>query len=232
MRRHRAVSPHRGIHLHLAQLPAEAAAVLGLFAQGSRHPRGQGSLLAVHDLVGEDVRILGIDPGATTGWCEYRSNTRSVVSSCQTEKSTIPTLDWATDVFVIEKVVPHGASYPQVVEAAWIGGEIVGYLRGRGRIPFPITRMEVRQTLQEAVHGTVKVKDDKTVWAALLALHGGDRAAKKGGALHGVRSHERAALAVAVAWALRNCPSTMARLTAAELPAIAPQPASPAPQAP
>jgi len=167
------------------------------------------------------MRILGIDPGATTGWCEYRTNTRSVISSCQTDGSAVPSMDWATDLFVIEKVVPHGASYPQVVEAAWIGGEIAGYLRGRGKLPFLITRMEVRQALQEAVHGTIKVKDDKTVWAALLALHGGVAAGKKGGLLYGVKSHERAALAVAVAFSLK----------AAELPAIAAQPAAPVPPA-
>lgn len=167
------------------------------------------------------MRILGIDPGTTTGWCEYRTNTRSVISSCQTKGSTIPSMDWATDLFVIEKVVPHGASYPQVVEAAWIGGEIAGYLRGQGKLPFLITRLEVRQALQQAVHGTIKVKDDKTVWAALLALHGGEAAGKKGGAIYGVMAHERAALAVAVAFSLK----------AAELPATAAQPDAPAPPA-
>jgi hypothetical protein len=35
------------------------------------------------------------------------------------------------------------------------------------------------------------------VWAALLHLHGGEMAAKKGGPLYGVKAHARAALAVA-----------------------------------
>lgn len=48
------------------------------------------------------------------------------------------------------------------------------------------------------------VRDDKTSWQALQVLHGGDKAAKKGGPLHGVKSHQRAALAAVIAWAFKE----------------------------
>lgn len=144
--------------------------------------------------------ILGIDPGATTGWCLYNLAGRFVVShgmfpGCEVSDE----LPRFVDRIVIEEIVPHGASYPQVVEAAWTGGEIRGFLRGQGMVVEKMPRMVVRKALQDAVHGTIRVVNDKTVWAALLALHGGDSAKKKGGSLYGVKAHERAALAVCVA---------------------------------
>jgi predicted secreted protein len=66
-----------------------------------------------------------------------------------------------------------------------------------------LTRREVKLALSEATQRDVVVTDDATAWAALKLLHG-DLCDKKGGALHGVKAHERAALAVAVAFALRQ----------------------------
>jgi len=63
-----------------------------------------------------------------------------------------------------------------------------------------VTRRTVKRTLTEATQCDVTVKNDATAWAAILLLHGGESASKKGGALYGVRSHSRAALAVAMAW--------------------------------
>jgi hypothetical protein len=150
--------------------------------------------------------VLGIDPGATTGWCCYDTHTRRVVARGLYEgHDTVvlqPSGSVAT-VAVLERLVPHGASYPQVVESAYVAGRIAGELRPAIQV-HEMTRAEVRRILQEATHGSVKVKDDKSVRAAVVLLHGGDSATEAGGCLHGVTSHVWAALAVAVAWTLRR----------------------------
>lgn len=149
------------------------------------------------------MRILGIDPGATTGWVVYDTEACGVTARGEFagHGSVILFAHSQLDVVCLERLVPHGASYPQVVEAAYTAGRIVGQFQVHVH---ELKRSDVRRILQDATHGAVKVRDDKSVWAALLVIHGGDAAAEKGGPLHGVKSHERAALAVAVAWAIRN----------------------------
>jgi len=44
-----------------------------------------------------------------------------------------------------------------------------------------------------------KPNRDKHLWHAILEMHGGESAAKKGGPLYGVKSHARSALALALA---------------------------------
>lgn len=163
------------------------------------------------------MRILGIDPGATTGWCLYDADERRVIDSGVFSGHDVEAMPYGgLDSHVaVERVLPHGASYPQVVEAAYTCGRIVEWLSGVMELPLSeMSRHEVRKTLQDATHGAVKVKDDKSVWAALVLLHGegSDKKPKKrkgvvveaGGAIGGVTSHARAALAVAVAFALRH----------------------------
>ena len=147
--------------------------------------------------------VLGIDPGATTGWVAYDTETRGVTARGEFagHGTVMLCAHQQLDVVTMERLVPHGASYPQVVEAAYVAGRIVGQFQVHVR---ELPRSEVRRILQDATHGAVKVRDDKSVWAALLLIHGGDAAGEKGGSLYGVKSHERAALAVAVAWVLRN----------------------------
>ena len=164
------------------------------------------------------MNLLGIDPGATTGWCEYSSHSRTVVSSGMFPASQ---LDVPGHVFhrcgavIVERPVAQGATRPQVVDCAYTSGILVGRLReqlGADRV-HEMTRLDVRRTLQELVHGTVRVKDDRSVWAALVVIHGegSDQRPRTrkgeeidpGGAIGRVRSHERAALAVAVAWLAR-----------------------------
>lgn len=150
------------------------------------------------------MRILGIDPGATTGWCVYDTDTRRVVARGLYEGHDTVVLQPSgsvANVAVLERLVPHGASYPQVVESAYVAGRIAGELRPALPV-YELTRAEVRRTLQDATHGAVKVKDDKSVRAAVVLLHGGESATETGGCLHGVTSHVWAALAVAVAWHL------------------------------
>lgn len=150
--------------------------------------------------------ILGIDPGATTGWCVYDTKRRAVVARGLYEGQDtviLMPMPLVANVAVVERLVPHGASYPQVVESAHVAGTIGGELRPAIKV-HELTRAEVRRTLQEATHGAVKVKDDKSVRAAVVLLHGGESATETGGCLHGVTSHVWAALAVAVAWWLRQ----------------------------
>ena len=155
------------------------------------------------------MNIVALDPGATTGYVVYDTKARRVVARGEFHGHDTVCL-WSAiplHVVAVERLVPHGASYPQVVEAAYIAGRIVGQIQ---LVVHEMKRTEVRGILQEATHGAVKVKDDKSVWAALLELHGGESAGERGGLLHGVRSHERAALAVAVAFVLRQQPATQA----------------------
>lgn len=149
------------------------------------------------------MKLLGIDPGATSGWCLYSTDTRSVLAAGHFPEAAV------TDEFrearhraddcVIERPMGYGPTYPQVVDAAWWGGRLQAFFCAQA-----ITRRDIKAILTDATQGDVRVKDDATAWAALKLLHGGEACAKKGGALHGVKAHERAALAVAVAFALKQ----------------------------
>jgi Holliday junction resolvasome RuvABC endonuclease subunit len=148
--------------------------------------------------------VLGVDPGATTGWCVYDDYTRCVVESGTFQGDAIDSSDawswtWKVGSIVIERPVAHGPTRPQVVECARTEGILFATLRREGLRVLELTRLQVKQALTIATHGEVQVRNDATAWAALKLLHGGDGCDKRGGALHGVKAHGRAALAVAVA---------------------------------
>ena len=147
------------------------------------------------------MNVLGIDPGATTGWCLYNDEARRVIASGQfQEHLRSPAFTQAQCVaqrIVIERPMGYGPTRPQLVDCAWIAGQIKVACKAE-----PLTRREVKQILTDATQRDVIVKDDASAWAALKLLHG-EGCDKKGGALHGVKAHERAALAVCVAFALR-----------------------------
>lgn len=149
------------------------------------------------------MNIMGIDPGATTGWCLFDSAARRVLASGLFDEADASAefreQSGRASVFVIERPRGYGPTYPQVVDAAWVGGELKALCNA-----MPIDRRDVKKILSEATNGDVRVKDDASCWAALKLLHGGETCAKKGGALHGVKAHARAALAVAVAWVHRG----------------------------
>lgn len=167
------------------------------------------------------MRVLGLDPGSTSGWCLYvRSAAGAYVESCGAFREDsffdIPRRAWAAcDAAVLERPVAHGPTRPQVVDCAWVAGQLwrdMLHFIGRDRIHC-LTRLDVKQKLTEAVHGEIRVKNDATAWAALVMLHGegSDRKPRRkkgvvvepGGPLGEVSSHARAALAVAVAYCLR-----------------------------
>lgn len=170
------------------------------------------------------MKVLGIDPGATTGWALYDSEARRVLS-----RGTFPWHEFdeahksaveRACRLVIERPKGFHGSPGAVVDCGYVCGRIVGKYEAWRIVVNEMFRHEVRATLQEATHGVVRVRDDATVWEALLMLHGGAAAGEKprrrkgvevspGGAIGSVVEHERAALAVAVAWALKSEPKRM-----------------------
>lgn len=149
--------------------------------------------------------VLGIDPGATTGWVLYDTALRVAIASGDFRGDDVPAdvPSVGIDRVVIESLhEPRGNIYPAVVQAGITQGHIERQMRGLPQQR--ITRAEVKAVLTEATLREPVVRDDKTAWQALVALHGGEQAAKKGGPLHGVKSHQRAALAAVVAWCIRE----------------------------
>lgn len=167
------------------------------------------------------MRILGIDPGATSGWCIYRCGDAVVSVDAAGEFAedrmlqAIEASRWPfLDAAVIERPVGQGPTRPQVVDCAWVAGQLwrdMLHMLGSEKCHF-LTRLQIRQVLTSACHGVVRVTNDATAWAALVAMHGdgSDRKPKRkkgvvidqGGVLGSVTGHARAALAAAVAWNL------------------------------
>lgn len=150
------------------------------------------------------MRILGIDPGAKTGWCVYDSVQGRVIGRGVVVEADLRTTecDIYFDECVIERPKGYGPTRPQLVDCGWVAGRLYEKIRAKSNsATHTMTRLDVCKALTEATHGEVRVRNDATAWAALKLLHG-EGCDKKGGALHGVRSHERAALAIAVAFSL------------------------------
>lgn len=163
-------------------------------------------------------QILGIDPGMTTGWVSYDTQDKRVLRAGQFygylhDIPEAALLD--ADVIVIERPVAHGATRPQVVDCAFIAGHLCGQLGELDEVML-LTRREVCKLLTDACSLPTedRVRNDATAWAALKLLHGPDCDRKPkirdqvivepGGSIGMVKSHERAALATAVAWHLRE----------------------------
>lgn len=159
------------------------------------------------------MRILALDPGATSGWCLYDRDVRRVLEAGKfrgEDFASIPIRDLSPDRIVLERPVAHGPTRPQVVDCAWVAGQLWRDCQnaiGPDRASH-LTRLQVKQALTKATLGEVRVVNDATAWAALRLLHGGEGCDRKktkkhpAGPIGNVTSHERAALAVAVAFAL------------------------------
>jgi hypothetical protein len=172
--------------------------------------------------------ILAIDPGKTIGWAQYDPEHIRPIASGNYEVTDLsgdgldsrlpaPAYLPPPDYIVIERPVGQGPTRPEMVDCGIVAGEL--WASARELWPWVprrwLRRVHVRQCLQEAVHGTILVRNDSAVWAAVVALHGdgsdrrGRKATKKDpgvepGPLAGVSSHARAAVATAVAFALRH----------------------------
>jgi hypothetical protein len=154
--------------------------------------------------------VLGIDPGKTTGWATYCTDDRRVLAA-----GTFP--DWQVDIpsmhvnaVVIERPKGQGPTFPDVVEAGIAFGWLLRWAEQKWSRLAWLYRYDVKRILRDATLGEVNPTNDATVWAALKLLHGEgcDRKPSKkcpeGGAIGRDKSHERAALAVAVACAHRE----------------------------
>ena len=163
------------------------------------------------------MNILAIDPGATTGWTIYDSTKRRVIDSGEFDGCDVPAETphswYSVHMVLIERPKGYGPTRPQVVDCAYVAGRLYG--RFDGKFPQGIHEMyrkDVCKALTDAVHEIIRVRNDATAWAAVKELHGGEGSDSKGrlgtkklpalmcGPLGGVKSHGRAATALAVAW--------------------------------
>lgn len=158
---------------------------------------------------------MGVDPGATTGWCLWDSESKTVAACGEFAKHLcsvefIVALD-QTNLAVVEGFSDvHAGIYPETVQPAVTCGRLLEFIERRDIKCQEISRMETKRQLELAIRKEFRVLKDKDVWGALQLLHGPGSADKPrvkkgvevtpGGVLARVRDHARAALAVAVAW--------------------------------
>jgi hypothetical protein len=157
--------------------------------------------------------VLGVDPGATTGWVAYDADQKLVLDSGEFRDAELSAeftgwLDRA-DRCVLERPRGQGPTRPQVVECGIVFGMLYEKIQRDVLETSWLYRLTVCQRLTFALHGTITVRNDATAWAALVALHGANSDSKgrtkKGvqieppGAIGRAKGHGRAALAVAVA---------------------------------
>jgi|GEM_PF-6315075 len=157
--------------------------------------------------------ILGIDPGKTSGWAIYDATRNLAVSSGEFTGDALPSeaVPITVSVCVVEVPVGQGPTYPDVVRAGVVAGQLHERLRSVMETHF-LERLAIRQRLTTAVHGIFRVTNDPTAWRAVkLILCGREdcdlRGSKKLGREPGPLAHvkgkdARAALAAAVAWTL------------------------------
>lgn len=154
--------------------------------------------------------ILGIDPGKAIGLCLYDSTARRVLAA---EVCTAAEVDDAlhrllpqASVVAIERPRIYGLGGNDIADACeqfgWLlrrcGGKVTRKDLGGGASTFGRIAGLERRSVTSALSAALgqQVRGDSGVWQALKSLHG-ENCAKKGGALFGVSSHARQALAVA-----------------------------------
>ncbi len=140
--------------------------------------------------------ILALDPGPTeTGYCYYQPDaTQAIRAGVLPNSVLLARLPAETRwTLAIEMVASYGMPVGREVfeTVVWIG------------------RFQQASVQPEAVHLVPRLAvklhhcqsaraKDANIWQAILDRFGGAAAARRGGPLHGVRSHARAALALAL----------------------------------
>lgn len=147
------------------------------------------------------MSILALDPGTTeTGWVHYGAGI--VLASGVAPNDQV--LQWLerrsfadAGVVAIEMIASYGMPVGREVfeTCVWIGE-----FKHACRLHGVAVRMVYRRDVKLHLCGTPKAKDPN-IWQALLDRFGGESAVGRKaspGPLYGVKSHARAALAVAV----------------------------------
>lgn len=140
--------------------------------------------------------ILALDPGtAQTGWCLYDRG--MVIGSGVKENSEMLEMVQAAQPPAIELAVEMIASYGMAVgrevfeTCVWIGRFVQAWHSPQD------VRLVYRRDVKLHLCGTTKAKDTN-VWQALVDKLGAPGMKQAPGPTYGVKSHARAALAVAV----------------------------------
>ena len=150
--------------------------------------------------------ILALDPGTTqTGWCRYDSERNEVDTAIEDNADIFKFLPSAAHRhIVIEECQSYGMAIGQeTITTIWFSGRLYDRALRTARV-LSVTMLP-RKAVKLHLCGSMRAKDTN-IRAALIDRFGGIAATKKGGALHGVRSHSWAALALAVTYADTRCP--------------------------
>ena len=160
------------------------------------------------------MKLLAVDPGPLeSGWLVCETAPFSICDSGVMANDTllVACATWDYKTLVIEKVEGYGMPVGcEVFETVFWSGRFAQMADHRER---RWDRMG-RKPIKIRICGTSAAKD-ANVWTALLDRFGGKAAAighaRAPGPLHGVKSHARAALALAVAWTEQNDDRACAR---------------------
>lgn len=143
--------------------------------------------------------ILALDPGTTqTGWCLYDTEGSDVQLFGVDDNSKIIELinDGDYDEVAIEMIASYGMAVgAEVFETCvWIGRfvQCCANLNVRHKAIY-------RKDCKMFLCGTNKAKD-ANIRQAIIDMFGGIESTKKGGKLHGIKSHIWPALAVALTY--------------------------------
>ncbi len=131
----------------------------------------------------ETKTICGHNNGSNVDWFDFLRNSIYLAPEHGEEI-----------VVVIEMVSNYGSTVGQETFETCVA---IGHLEMAAGLPNcrRITRPDIKLELLGRRRGT-----DSEIRQALLELFGGKDSTKKGGPLHGIKSHEWSALAVAVGW--------------------------------
>lgn len=136
--------------------------------------------------------ILAIDPGPEqSGWVLWSHKSSSVLESGVSDNDGLLHLVADQSDIAVEMIASYGMPVgAEVFETCvWIGRFMQASRGGFTRI--------FRRDVKLHLCGNARAKD-ANVWQAIVDRYGPPGTKKKPGALYGVRSHARAALAVAI----------------------------------
>ena len=142
------------------------------------------------------MRILAIDPGTIqSGYVLYSPGQTVFGETVPNERVFQVIESTAPDVIAVEMIASYGMPVGREVfeTCVWIG-RYVQYCLEHGK-PFP--RFVYRKDVKMALCQSPRAKD-ANVWQALVDRFGGPGTKQLPVFLYGIRSHARAALAVAV----------------------------------